>query len=78
VGRAGGALLALGRIAAAAGVQLICEGPFSRVDRGAGHPRISRLPYFPQEAQKLLRSFQVLVLAGARAPVAQFGYRWAG
>ena len=73
---ADGALLALGRIAAAAGARLICEGPFSRVDRGAGRPRITRLPYFPQESQKLLSSFEVLVLAGAGPPVAQFGYRW--
>lgn len=64
-----------GRIAAVTGAALICENAFARIDRGAGQPSPQRLSYFPQEAEKELKAFDILVCAGTRLPVAMFGYR---
>ncbi len=69
------ALRAAGRIAAATGCALIHETFFARIERGAGLPAIERLPYFPEQGAARLASVAQLVLAGAREPVAFFGYR---
>jgi acetolactate synthase-1/2/3 large subunit len=37
-----------GRISAVTGATLICDGAFSRIERGVGMPDLLRLPYFPQ------------------------------
>jgi acetolactate synthase I/II/III large subunit len=63
-----------GRAAAALGATLFCENAFTRLDRGAGLPVPRRLPYFPQDAEAAFGQFDVLVLADARRPVANFGY----
>jgi acetolactate synthase-1/2/3 large subunit len=68
------ALRAAARIAAATGCALIHETFFARVERGAGLPVVERLPYFPEQGAERLRSLAHLVLAGAREPVAFFGY----
>lgn len=65
--------LAAGRIAAATGARLYSETFPARTERGAGLPDIDRLPYFPEVAIKALAD-SVVVLAGAIAPVAYFGY----
>ena len=65
---------AAARIAAAAGCALMCETFPARWERGAGTPPIERLPYFPDQAIAALSRFTSIVLAGARAPVAFFGY----
>lgn len=65
--------LAAGRIAAASGAKLFAETFPARTERGGGLPDIDRLPYFPEAALKALGGAQV-VLAGAIAPVAYFGY----
>jgi acetolactate synthase-1/2/3 large subunit len=67
-------LRAAGRIVAALGCRLLCDTFPARLERGAGQPVVERLPYFPEEAQALLREFRGLVFAGARPPVSFFGY----
>jgi acetolactate synthase-1/2/3 large subunit len=67
-------LRAAARVAAASGCGLMCETFPSRWERGGGTPRIERLPYFPDHGIAALSRFTSVVLAGARAPVAFFGY----
>ncbi|HSR56667.1 MAG TPA: acetolactate synthase large subunit, partial [Candidatus Binataceae bacterium] len=43
-------------------------------DRGAGMPSLERLAYFPEQALESLAKFSSLILAGAKSPVAFFGY----
>ena len=68
------ALRAAARIAAATGCALIHETFAARIERGAGLPAAERLPYFPEQGAERLRPLAHLVLAGAREPVAFFGY----
>ncbi len=68
------ALLAAARVTAAAGCTLICETFSARLERGAGLPPLLRFPYFPEQGMKMLAQFKSLVLAGAKSPVAFFGY----
>ncbi len=65
--------LAAGRIAAVTGVGLFSETFPARTERGGALPDIDRLPYFPEAAIAAL-SQATVVLAGAIAPVAYFGY----
>jgi len=46
----------------------------ARVERGAGLPRLERIPYFADRAAASLAGLESLVLAGATEPVAFFGY----
>ncbi len=71
---AGDALDLCGKIAVATGATLVCENAFARLERGAGLPCPVRLPYFPQDAEKFLAQFDMLVTVDARVPVAMFGY----
>jgi acetolactate synthase I/II/III large subunit len=71
--RARGLKLA-GRIAAKTGCRLVCETFPARIERGGGMPAVEKLPYFPEQALDLLGKFEAVVLAGALAPVAFFGY----
>lgn len=64
---------AAGRIAAATGARLYSETFPARTERGGGLPDIDRLPYFPEPAIAALQG-ALVVLAGAIAPVAYFGY----
>jgi acetolactate synthase-1/2/3 large subunit len=68
------ALRAAARIAAATGCALIHETFAARIERGTGLPAAERLPYFPEQGAERLRPLAHLVLAGAREPVAFFGY----
>lgn len=68
-----GQMLAAG-IAAATGAELIAETFFARMERGAGLPQVTKLPYFPDLALELTKRYDSVVLAGARRPVAFFGY----
>lgn len=65
--------VAAGRIAAVTGARLYSETFPARTERGGGLPDIDRLPYFPEQALAALKD-AVVVLAGAMAPVAYFGY----
>jgi acetolactate synthase-1/2/3 large subunit len=67
-------LKAAGRIATKSGCHLICETFPARLERGAGMPALDRLPYFPEQAIEMLKPFDTIVLAGAKRPVAFFGY----
>ena len=67
-------LAAAARIAAVSGCRLLCETFPARVERGAGMPAVERLPYFPEQVLDTLGKFETIVLAGAREPVAFFGY----
>lgn len=68
------ALEAAGRIAAATGAVLICETFPARQQRGAGRVPVQRLPYFAEQAQAFLQSFEQLILVDSKAPVAFFAY----
>jgi len=54
--------------------RLISETFSARMERGAGVPSTERLPYFPEQAMACLEDLDTLVLVGAKAPVAFFGY----
>ena len=64
---------AAARIAAATGAGLYSETFPARTERGGGLPDIDRLPYFPEVAIQAIAG-RTVVLAGAIAPVAYFGY----
>ncbi len=67
-------LRAAARVARAAGASLLCETFPAKLERGRGRPNPTRLPYFPEQAAAALGAFDAVVLAGAREPVAFFGY----
>jgi acetolactate synthase I/II/III large subunit len=74
MGLRGRGLDAAARVAAKTGCHLVAETFPSRLERGAGTPAVERLPYFPEQALETLKPFDLIVLAGARRPVAFFGY----
>lgn len=67
-------LKAAARIAAKTGCRLMCETFPARIERGGAMPAVEKLPYFPEQAIETLKQFDAVVLAGALAPVAFFGY----
>jgi acetolactate synthase-1/2/3 large subunit len=67
-------LRAAARVAAAAGCGVLVETFVSRQERGRHLPEFPALPYFPDQARSALAPFGHVVLAGAREPVAFFGY----
>lgn len=67
-------LAAASRVAAATGARLIAETFPARWERGGRLPDLTRLPYLPEQATDLLERDDLLLLAGARSPVAFFGY----
>jgi acetolactate synthase I/II/III large subunit len=67
-------LKAAARVAAASGCRLMCETFPARVERGGAMPPVEKLPYFPEMALEALAKSSSVILAGARAPVAFFGY----
>ncbi len=56
------------------GCDLLAETFPSVVERGAGLPDIGRIPYFPEQAVPMLSGYEGILLAGAREPMAFFGY----
>jgi acetolactate synthase-1/2/3 large subunit len=67
-------LCAAARVRAASGCRVYHETFFARLARGGDLPAFERLPYFPEQAVQALIGARDLVLAGARDPVAFFGY----
>ncbi len=65
---------AAARIAAKTGCRLMCETFPARIERGGVLPFVEKLPYFPEQAIESLTKSAAVVLAGALAPVAFFGY----
>lgn len=68
------ALEVLGRIAAASGTSLLCETFPARLQRGVGRVPVQRIPYFAEQAQTFLQSYEQLILVDSKAPVAFFAY----
>ncbi len=67
-------LAAAARIEAATGARILLEPNPARLERGAGIPSFSRVPYFPEQAGEVFASATLCVLAGATDPVSFFGY----
>ena len=67
-------LMAAARIKQACGCDLITENFPARIERGAGLPDVSRVPYLPEMAIDMLSKYEGLVFAGAKEPVSFFGY----
>ena len=63
-------LQAAARIKAATGCDLLSERVFARMERGRGVPPVSRVPYFPERAVAALSKYELVVMAGAKEPVA--------
>jgi acetolactate synthase-1/2/3 large subunit len=70
----GSGLLTAGRIAAATGAQLLAPYPLTRLQRGAGLPRVERVQYVLEQGIEQFKEFRQLILVGAQAPVAYFAY----
>jgi acetolactate synthase-1/2/3 large subunit len=68
------ALHAAARIQAHTHCNVWTETFVARHERGLGLPDFPRLPYFPEQARETLSGVAGLVLAGAKSPVAFFGY----
>jgi acetolactate synthase-1/2/3 large subunit len=67
-------LRAAARVEEATGCRVLLGTFLSRLERGVGLPAFDQLPYFPEQAAEALAPFSDVVLAGAREPVAFFGY----
>jgi acetolactate synthase I/II/III large subunit len=67
-------LVTAGRIAAATGAKLLAPYPVTRLQRGAGVPRVDRVQYVLEQGIEQFKEFRQLILVGARAPVAYFAY----
>ena len=70
----GKGLATAGRIASATNAKLLAPYPFTRLQRGAGIPRVDRVQYVLEQALDQLKEFRQLILVGARPPVAYFAY----
>jgi acetolactate synthase-1/2/3 large subunit len=71
--RAEGLALA-GRIAAKSGAQFLAQTFNARIERGAGRVPVERVPYFVDQALAVFKEVRHVILVGASAPVAFFGY----
>jgi acetolactate synthase-1/2/3 large subunit len=67
-------LAAASRIVAGTGARMLAETFPARLARGVGVAPVGRLGYVVEQAQHQLTGIRHLVLLGARAPVAFFGY----
>ena len=70
----GKGLITAGRIAAATGAKLFAPYPLTRLQRGAGIPRVDRAQYVLEQGIEQFKDFRQLILVGAQAPVAYFAY----
>ena len=70
----GKGLATAGRIATATGAKLLAPYPFTRLQRGAGNPRVDRVQYVLEQGIEQFKDFRQLILLGAQAPVAYFAY----
>jgi acetolactate synthase I/II/III large subunit len=70
----GKGLVAAGRIAAATGAKLLGPYPLTRLQRGAGIPRVERVQYVLEQGIEQFKEFRQLILVGAQPPVAYFAY----
>jgi acetolactate synthase-1/2/3 large subunit len=63
-----------GSIAAKTGAALLSPFPVTRLERGAGRPVVTRLPYVPDQAAAILAGYRQFILVGAPVPAAYFAY----
>ncbi len=70
----GNGLTIAGRISASTGAKLLAPYPLTRLQRGAGIPKVERVQYVLEQGIEQFREFRQLVLVGAQAPVAYFAY----
>jgi acetolactate synthase-1/2/3 large subunit len=70
----GKGLVNAARVAAATGAKLLAPYPFTRLQRGAGIPRVDRVQYVLEQGIEQFKEFRQLILVGAQAPVAYFAY----
>jgi acetolactate synthase-1/2/3 large subunit len=70
----GRGLVAAGHLAAATGAKLLAPYPITRLQRGAGSPRVDRVQYVLEQGIEQFKEFRQLILVGAQAPVAYFAY----
>jgi acetolactate synthase I/II/III large subunit len=63
-----------GAIAQKTGARIMAQGSNALVQRGAGRVPVDRIPYVVPQALNVLKDVQRLILVGAKAPVAFFGY----
>jgi acetolactate synthase-1/2/3 large subunit len=63
-----------GRIAQKTGARLLHDYFTPRITRGAGLPRVERVPYFAEEILEFLSGLEQLILVGAPPPVSFFAY----
>jgi acetolactate synthase-1/2/3 large subunit len=68
-------LRAVARIKGKTGCSLLSETFPAHMERGMSLPAIDRIPYAPSFASEILSRYDCIVLAGAKEPVAFFGYR---
>ncbi len=71
-------LEAAARIRAETGCRVMVETFPAVLESGRGVPRFDAVPYFPEQAIDALADVDVVVTAGARVPVAFFGYEHVG
>jgi len=74
----GPGLRAAAAIRAATGCDLLCETFPAHLERGEGLPDLVRIPYVPEMAKGVLERYDRILLAGAREPIAFFGYQGQG
>ena len=70
----GKGLTTAGSIAVATGAKLFAPYPLTRLERGAGIPRVDRVQYVLEQGIEQFKEFRQLILVGAQAPVAYFAY----
>jgi acetolactate synthase I/II/III large subunit len=70
----GNGLTTAGKIAAATGAKLFAPYPVTRLQRGAGLPKVERVQYVLEAGIEQFKEFRQLILVGAQAPVAYFAY----
>jgi acetolactate synthase I/II/III large subunit len=63
-----------GQIATAAKARLLTPYPLTRLQRGAGLPKVDRVQYVLEQGIEQFKDFRQLILVGAPAPVAYFAY----
>jgi acetolactate synthase-1/2/3 large subunit len=68
----GQGLRAAGRLAAATNAKLLAPYPFTRIERGAGHPSVERIAYILEQAVEQLKEFRQIILVGTAAPSSYF------
>jgi acetolactate synthase I/II/III large subunit len=70
----GKGLTTAGGIASATGAKLFAPYPLTRLQRGAGIPKVDRVQYVLEQGMEQFKEFRQLILVGAQAPVAYFAY----